>query len=384
VNANKGIEDNVKIIIGVAKLMGVGQRGALIALMAGLTESGLQIDDNPAVPISQQYPNIQNHPAGDHNSVGIWQMQPDLGWNTFASGQAALSDKDAVFQDMNPGSAAEIFFGVPASANLPGNLAHPEALRSPGHRLQTISGWQTKDPAAIAQQIEGSAYPDRYVKQQSKAQALVDQFWDSSPVYNFASDPLFVPLDGSGKGTTPGTDTRSCGAGGGTVNCASSTGSQKILCAAERYGGIWYQFGGGHEPVDTYRKQCPDPTKPPNNQPHGAIGGDGSDGNPSPCAVDCSSLVSLAVDDAFGQKFMWNVADIVSGNPNWKRVSLSQAQPGDVATISSEHVEIFVRYDAKKDKVYTFGAHQTGTQTGGSSAGSGYYDSFWHYVGPGA
>src|SRR2546421_6394582 len=136
VTVSQSVIDNVKLIIGVAKYMGVGQRGALIALMAGITESSLLIDDNPAVPVSKEYPNVQGHPAGDHNSVGIFQMQPDLGWSTFATGSGALTDRNAVFQDMDPASASEIFFGVPAGTKLPA-LANPGALTSPGHRLQT-------------------------------------------------------------------------------------------------------------------------------------------------------------------------------------------------------------------------------------------------------
>jgi hypothetical protein len=211
----------------------------------------------------------------------------------------------------------------------------------------------------------------------------VERYWDTSPIYDPSGDPLFVPLNGisasAGENALDG-----CNVGSGKVNldCATTVDTAKILCAARAYEGIWYQFGGGHMSPDIFRQNCPDPTHPPNNRPSGRVAIDGSNGNPSPCAVDCSSLVSLAVDDAFGQNFMWTVGTIVSSNPNWKRVNLDEAQPGDIATVGDHHVEILVSHSATT--ITTFGAHQTGTQTGESTvrAASGYYDSYWHYIGP--
>jgi cell wall-associated NlpC family hydrolase len=179
------------------------------------------------------------------------------------------------------------------------------------------------------------------------------------------------------------------GAAGGTqsscsisVDCPSAEGSAKILCAAQKYTGIYYEWAGGHQARDTYLSACPDPSNPPDNQPHGApIDANGLSGNPSPCAVDCSGLVSMAVDDAFNQKFVWAVADIVADSANWKKITLDQAQPGDVVTRGTEHVEIFVSLNGST--LTTFGSHETGTKTGQVTTTPDKYDGVYHYIGPG-
>lgn len=162
--------------------------------------------------------------------------------------------------------------------------------------------------------------------------------------------------------------------------------SSAILNAAERWQGIWYKFGGAHaEGPTNFFQNCPDPSNPPKNPPNES-GGDA--GNPNACAVDCSSLVSLAVDMAYGQKFMW-IVDETTGlmedskvSPDWKSVPITQAVPGDIVTRPG-HVEIFISYNAKQGTVDTFGAHHTGTIVSErTDVGASYYTQAFEYVGP--
>lgn len=169
-------------------------------------------------------------------------------------------------------------------------------------------------------------------------------------------------------------------------DCQTVSGTAKILCAAKAYQGIYYEYGGGHQGYKPFKQRCPNPSNPPNNQPHGGpVNGDpaGMSGNPSPCGLDCSSLVSVAVDDAFGQSFMWTVGGkmIGAGSQYWHSVPMSQAQAGDIVT-SSGHVEIVDHVQG--GTVYTFGAHSTGEKIGPTTFSTSYFTGgAWRWAGPG-
>jgi hypothetical protein len=184
--------------------------------------------------------------------------------------------------------------------------------------------------------------------------------------------------------TTPGAG---CGASG-SPDCTTATGDTKILCEAKQFTGIYYEYGGGHGGDYTaYQKQCPDPTNPPDNQPNGGpINGDpaGLSGNPSPCGLDCSALVSFSVDAAFNLNYIWTVATSMQGTGAnyWKSIPWSSAQPGDIAT-SSEHTEIIDHVSGST--VYTFGAHDTGSKDGPDTYPTSFFNGgAWHWTGPGS
>lgn len=172
--------------------------------------------------------------------------------------------------------------------------------------------------------------------------------------------------------------------GGAMVNCTSATGTEKILCEAKAYDGIYYRWGGGHQGYDAFVKGCPDPSRAPNNHPHGAPSdptNGGLSGNPSPCATDCSGLVSVATDAAFNQKFVWTVSTL-QGSSQWKRIGMGSVKPGDVVTKGNYHIEIVDHLNG--NVIFTFGSHETGTKTSLINSSLSSWSGAYHYVGPGA
>jgi hypothetical protein len=188
-------------------------------------------------------------------------------------------------------------------------------------------------------------------------------------------------------GAVGGSPTTGCPSVSGSPDCNAATGDTKILCEAEKYKGIYYEWDGGHQGISAFTAGCPDPSNPPNNQPHGGpVNGDpaGVSGNPSPCATDCSGLVSIAVSEAFGQNYTWSVAGSMQGaGANfWQSIPISNAKAGDIVT-TPEHVEIVDHVSG--GTVYTFGSHQTGTQTGPvTTQTSDWPSGAWHWTGPGS
>jgi len=131
-----------------ARTPGVGREGALIALMAALTESTLRMLANTsAYPDSANYPN--DGLGSDHDSLGLFQMRSVSGWGTVA-------------ELMDPDYQARAFFG---------GLSGPNAGSPRG--LLDIPGWQLLDPGEAAQAVEVSAYPDRYQNFQPVAESIL-------------------------------------------------------------------------------------------------------------------------------------------------------------------------------------------------------------------
>jgi cell wall-associated NlpC family hydrolase len=96
--------------VSTAQSYGAGAIGAVDAITAAFTESGLI-----------------NLPFGDRDSLGLFQERPSQGWGTPE-------------QIMNPVYATQQF------------LKH----------LVALPGWKSLDPAVAAQAVERSAFPDRY------------------------------------------------------------------------------------------------------------------------------------------------------------------------------------------------------------------------------
>ncbi|WP_460790711.1 NlpC/P60 family protein [Nocardioides maradonensis] len=135
-------------IIAVGRSEGVPPRGQLIALMAALTESSLRVLSNTsAYPGSASIPNDGN--GGDHDSLGLFQQRPAAGWGTAQN-------------LMDPIWSSRAFYGGPNGPN----HGSPRGLLD-------VDGWQTVDPGAAAQAIEGSNYPGRYAVNQPVAEKIL-------------------------------------------------------------------------------------------------------------------------------------------------------------------------------------------------------------------
>lgn len=210
-----------------------------------------------------------------------------------------------------------------------------------------------------------------------------EQGTDPSGVRESNAQKILQQYGGSSGG---GSSSGSCIIGLET-DCTTVSGDPKILCEAEKYQGIYYRWGGGHQGYSAFIAGCPNPANAPDNQPTGSPPDptdNGLSGNPSPCATDCTGLVSIALDEAFNQDYIWTVNGTMQGDgaQYWKQIPIEQATAGDIVT-TQDHVEIVDHVSG--NTVYTFGSHETGTQTGPvtSSTGDWTYGA-WRWTGPGS
>lgn len=116
--------------------LSVGSAGVIIAFMTVLVESKFLMYANSNVPGSLSYPH--DAVGSDHDSLGLFQQRPSMGWGNTA-------------ELMNVGYNARAFFGGPSGPNYP----------SP-RGLIDIPGWKTMSKGEAAQAVQVSAFPDRY------------------------------------------------------------------------------------------------------------------------------------------------------------------------------------------------------------------------------
>jgi hypothetical protein len=189
---------------------------------------------------------------------------------------------------------------------------------------------------------------------------------------------LVIADEAGGGGGTPTTPGSTCAAPGSTgTSCTGATGNATILCEAKQYAGVYYGVGASHD-YKSFEAQCPQSVL-------ATAASTSTAADPGPCESDCSGLVSVAVDDAFGQNFAWDVAGIETDHTDWSKLSsISDAQPGDVVTVGTDtHVEIVDHYDSSSGIVYTFGSHAPGQTTSGVSSPSSYWTGgAYKYIGP--
>lgn len=134
---------NARTITAVAESRRLPQRAAVISLATGIVES-----------------NLSNLDHGDRDSLGIFQQRPSQGWGSPE-------------QILNPAYATGTF------------LDH----------LQRIPGWLTLPAGVAEQQVQRSAFPDRYSPAEPVAAALMTQFWtgpDNPPPAGGPGDPALV------------------------------------------------------------------------------------------------------------------------------------------------------------------------------------------------
>ncbi len=186
-------------IIAVGNTEGIDEDGQLIALMAALTESTLRVLANTsAYPESASYPNDGD--GSDHDSLGLFQMQPPDGWGTVAELM------DSVF-------SARAFYG---GADGP-NHGSPAGLLD-------VPNWQQLSLGAAAQAVEGSEYPERYAVNEPVAEKI-------------AATLTGVTLSGEAGAQCPA----------GTVTPANLPPgfAGSFIAAAEKEIGLPYVWGGG-------------------------------------------------------------------------------------------------------------------------------------------
>ncbi|HEX5996965.1 MAG TPA: hypothetical protein VFY84_17620 [Jiangellales bacterium] len=119
--------ENARTIVQVGVAMGVPERGEVIALATAMQESKLY--------------NLGHLGANnDHDSLGLFQQRPSMGWGSPE-------------QVTDPIYAATAFY-----------LA-----------LQRVSGWESMAVTVAAQSVQRSAFPDAYAQWETDATALVQE-----------------------------------------------------------------------------------------------------------------------------------------------------------------------------------------------------------------
>jgi len=147
-------ETNAAIVVHEAEdVLHLPSQAAVIAIMTALQESSITNLPNVNVPGSYTDPNVQwgsyspSNPPDNGTSVGLFQQQDN--WGT-------------VTRRMDIAESAATFFGAPSPP-------FPDA--PPG--LLQIPDWQAQPLGAVAQDIQGSAYPYAYAPWQSEATQIV-------------------------------------------------------------------------------------------------------------------------------------------------------------------------------------------------------------------
>ncbi|MBA0051677.1 peptidoglycan-binding protein [Streptomyces sp. AJS327] len=121
---------NARTVIGVGKGAGIPEQGQVIALMTAMQESKFV---NYLTPV-------------DHDSLGIFQQRPSMGWGT----PEQITDVP---------TSSKSFYGVAPFGSNPG--------------LIQIQGWETMAPGDVCQAVQRSAYPDRYAQWEQFARDLL-------------------------------------------------------------------------------------------------------------------------------------------------------------------------------------------------------------------
>lgn len=152
-------------------------------------------------------------------------------------------------------------------------------------------------------------------------------------------------------------------------DCTNAQGNAKILCQAKKYDPVSYQevFLAGHQGGAAWHKTCP------------TIG-------PS-CILDCSGLVNIAVYDVYGADLRETTySEIQNIGKNWKKISFSEVQAGDILQPNTGHVEIIDHVEGSQ--IITFGAHTSKypqpRQVGPSSYSILPNNVYLRYIGPGS
>ncbi|NEB35361.1 peptidoglycan-binding protein [Streptomyces sp. SID14515] len=123
---------HARTVIGVGKGADLSEEAQIIALMTAMQESKF----------------VNYTTAVDHDSLGVFQQRPSMGWGTPA-------------QITHVPTAAKSFYGLPSPSANPG--------------LLQIDGWESMEPGDVCQAVQRSAYPDRYAQWEDFARELLER-----------------------------------------------------------------------------------------------------------------------------------------------------------------------------------------------------------------
>lgn len=115
---------------------GLGTQAKVIAMATALQESNLYIYANPYYPESLEMPH--QRVGYDHDSVGIFQQRPSMGWGSVA-------------ECMNPAFSSKTFYS----------------------RLVQVPGWDRMSVTQAAQAVQRSGFPDAYARHEAFARQIV-------------------------------------------------------------------------------------------------------------------------------------------------------------------------------------------------------------------
>ncbi|MEU0100216.1 peptidoglycan-binding domain-containing protein [Streptomyces sp. NPDC006267] len=131
---------HARTVIGVGKGAELSEEAQVIALMTAMQESKFVNYTSPV----------------DHDSLGVFQQRPSMGWGTPA-------------QITHVPTASKSFYGLPSPSANPG-------------LLQT-AGWESMEPGDVCQAVQRSAHPDRYAQWEDFARDLLEREGpDADPV----------------------------------------------------------------------------------------------------------------------------------------------------------------------------------------------------------
>ena len=118
---------NAVLVVRIGRDLGFDERGQAVALVTAMQESLLRNVASDAVPESLNHPH--EGVMVDHDSVGLFQQRPSMGWGTVA-------------QCMDVEYSTTTFYNA----------------------LGNVAGWHDMALTRAAQAVQGSAFPDAYAQ----------------------------------------------------------------------------------------------------------------------------------------------------------------------------------------------------------------------------
>lgn len=164
-------------------------KAEVVLIVTVMPETAFRNLANPTnVPDSAGYPN--DGAGSDHDSIGILQQRPSMGWGDVA-------------ELMDPAGATAAFLGGPTG---------PNGGTPPG--LLDIDGWDRMPPGTAAQTVQVSDHPGRYDAWVEAATGLLSYLGECGD----AVHPMGAPMP-----VSDGVGPRECPVYGPGGECAAST-----------------------------------------------------------------------------------------------------------------------------------------------------------------